>query len=214
MFEILKSDNNYPVQLLKLLDPPDKIYFEGDLSLFEKKYISVVGAREIQPWVKDWMENELYNFLLNNNIGIISGGARGVDQWAHWLCIRTGRPTIVVLPSAVDQKYPQSIEKFTNYKSVGFLSEYDPGECMRKHFFYKRNRLIAALTSLTLVVQASEKSGTIITAKYSLELGNVLAAIPGSPTDQNMGGNNQILFDGGQIIRDRFDLQSLINSLN
>ncbi len=173
-------------------------------------YISVVGSRNLSYGLKQWMEHEILPTLKFLKIGVISGGARGVDQWAHFLALRAGQPTLVVLPSGLKNKYPQSIERLVKNPLVVFLSEYKADLEMKKYHFYDRNCLIAALSEQTLIVQAGEKSGTMMTAQAAVELGNNLLVVPGSPVDSGMAGNNQLLFDGAQMIRNRRDLIAVL----
>jgi DNA processing protein len=181
--------------------------------LLEHRYIAVVGARQVHPWVIEWLDHELLPVLKERPIGIVSGGARGVDQQAHRLAIRAGAPTIVVVPSGLNYKYPSDLRSFQRFKNVGFLSEYEPDSLMRKYYFHRRNQLIAALAPLCLVVQASEKSGTMITAQQAIHMGQWVAALPGLPIDSFMSGNNQLLFDGALIVRNKNDLLSIIDRI-
>lgn len=205
---------NYPQKFMKLKQPPPFVFFEGCKSLFQYNYISVVGGRNILPWVPEWLENELLPVLKKLNIGVISGGARGVDQCAHWLALRAGVPTLVVLPCSLDEKYPNNLLKFEGWDGVGFLSEYEPQTKMRKGYFHRRNQLIAALSPYTLVVQASERSGTMITARAAMDLGNTLMALPGNPMEDKMAGNNQLIFDGASMIRNQNDFLQILNSFS
>jgi len=213
MLELKSSDPLFPQVFLELQKPPKIIYYCGRKDLLKAQYISVVGAREPHPWILEWMEHEIAPILKKYQIGIVSGGARGVDQLAHRIAIRCGQPTLIVVPSGLNRKYPTNLGAFQNQPNVGFLSEYSSDQQMRKHHFYRRNHLIAALTPVTLVVQASEKSGTIITAKYALDLGRQVGALPGTPVDSFMTGNNQLLFDGAQMVRHKSDLDGLLSSI-
>ena len=192
-------------------DPPKSLNIEGDPKLLTKNYLSIVGSRNLTHNLRQWMEHEVLPCLQLLNIGVISGGARGVDQWAHFLALRSGQATLVILPSGLGKKYPSSIEQLTKNPNVVFISEYPEDTEMKKYYFYRRNRLIAALSEQTLIIQASEKSGTMITARESVELGNDLLVLPGHPGDSSMTGNNQLLFDGAQMIRHKKDLCSILS---
>lgn len=188
------------------------MFFHGNSDLLDGPFITVIGAREARAWVYEWMENELASLIQSHNIGVVSGGARGIDQWAHALAIRKGGSTVVVLPSGLGKIYPKKIASWQSHPKVLFLSEYEHDCEMRKHFFYSRNRLIAGMTPLLLVVQAAEKSGTMMTAQKALDLGVTVATLPGSPVDAGFAGNNQLLHDGAQLVRNKMDLQFLIES--
>ncbi len=206
------SDNKYPLSLKTLAKPPSNIHLQGDLNVLNQPLLAVVGARDIKPWVLEWIENELGPALKSTNVGIVSGGARGVDQASHRLAMRYGLPTLIVLPSGLARVYPQNIQTWSERQKVLFLTEYETLQAMRKHHFYLRNRLIVALSPLTLVIQAKEKSGTMISAAFAMEQGKTVATLPGFPTDPSFAGNNQLLYDGAAMVRDRKDLEVLINS--
>lgn len=210
---IKAHDSRYPSLLKRLEKPPEALYIEGDESLLLRPYLSVVGARDAGLWVREWLEYELSPVLKELGVGVVSGGARGVDQWAHWLCLRGKVPTLIVLPSGCRNKYPRTLSEFEGRSEVLFISEYEPETVMRKHFFYKRNRLIAGLSPLTLIVQAQERSGTMITAKYAMDVGSCVGALPGAVMDVSMAGNNQLIFDGASMVRDRHDLRTLLSQL-
>ena len=205
-----KSKHQLPASLQQIPSPPKGLYFCGPWDLLEKPSLAVVGAREVQVSTRQWLENELGDFLVYNPLVIISGGARGVDQQAHSLAIRQNCPTIVVLPSGLDNIYPSSLQVWLGFGNVLFLSEYPPQQEMRRHHFYRRNRIISALSDRLLVVQAKEKSGTMITAKYGIEQGKEIMSVPGDVLNPNFAGNNQLLFDGAQMVRSSLDLKSLV----
>ena len=211
--EIIKSDDvNYPQQLKQLADYPDEIYFLGEQASLQGRLLAIVGARDIKISTREWMESELFPVLKELEVGVVSGGARGVDQQAHWLAVRASVPTVVVLPSGLRNIYPKTLEKFVGNKNVSLLTEYNFEVEMRKHHFYKRNRIIAALAPVTLVLQASEKSGTMITAKKAMDLGCCVATLPGMALDSAFSGNNQLLFDGAMMVRNQKDLTQLLLS--
>ena len=210
MIKIYKGDQIFPSQLTNIQNPVDKLYYQGDKNLLSKKFVAIVGARNVLPWVEQWMEYELIPALRSCDLGVISGGARGVDQRAHSCALRAGVPTLAVLPSGLNCKYPRTVEALLGSSPLsGFLSEYEPNESMRKHYFYSRNRIIAGFSPLVLVVQASEKSGSMITAKYALEYGKSIATIPATPMDPSTSGNLRLLYDGSYFVRNSGDLKSL-----
>lgn len=172
--------------------------------------LAVVGARDMRPWMKEWFDNELLPVLKAFRVGVVSGGARGVDQYAHQMALRAEMPTVAVLPSGLEQIYPFQLKRFTMHKNFHLISEYAPSTEMRKHHFYRRNQIIAALTPLLLVVQAASKSGSMITAQQACAMGVNLATLPGSVCDPAFSGNNQLIFDGALVVRNRWDLSELI----
>lgn len=214
MQTLTPSHPYYPREFSLLKKIPSPIYYEGDLGhLNLRPRLAVVGARQAHPWVLQWLEHELMPLLRTHKVCVISGGARGVDQWAHRMALRAQVPTVVVVPSGLQYKYPSQLRAWQGHPGLSFLSEYLPEQRLRKHFFYRRNQLIAALADCCLIVQASEKSGTMITANYARDMGKNLAALPGDPVDSLMTGNNQLLYQGAQMIRNRYDLEALLLTL-
>jgi DNA processing protein len=174
--------------------------------------VSVVGAREVQDWVVEWLENELAPALSTCEIGVVSGGARGVDQVAHRIAIRKKLPTVVVLPSGLREIYPKNIASWVGRDQTLFMSEYSDEQAMRNHHFFYRNRLIVGLTPVTLIVQAKEKSGTMISARFAIEQGRTVATLPAFPIASAFSGNNQLLADGALMVRGQKDLLALLSS--
>lgn len=205
------NKDQLPLEFHCLENPPERLFYEGSLEILKKPRLAIVGARKIVPWVEQWMEQELFPILKDLDVAIVSGGARGVDQRAHFLALRAGLPTIAILPSGLKNKYPTSIQQMESYREkVLFLSEYEDHEAMKKHYFYSRNRLIAASSNILFVVQAAEKSGSMITARLALEMGRSIATIPANPMEVQFSGNLQLLFEGAIMIRGKKDLESLL----
>lgn len=210
--KIVPSEPIYPELLHRISKPPEKLYFHGDLNHLKWPLLAIIGARDIKPWVLQWMENEVAPVLKKLKLGVVSGGARGVDQKAHQICIRCGHPTIVSIPSGLDRVYPPNIKHWKQNPNVSFLSEYKGDEEMRKHHFYHRNRIIVGMSPMTLVIQAREKSGSMMSARLAMDMGREVATLPGSPADMAFSGNNQLLYDGATMIRNRHDLESILRS--
>lgn len=213
--QTLRPENpNYPKELSLLRRVPDPLYIEGHLTHLDvRPRLGIVGARQAHPWVQEWMEHELMPLFRSMRLCVVSGGARGVDQWAHLLAQRAQVPTLVVVPSGLHHKYPSQLRAWQGRDGVSFLSEYSPEQRLRRHFFYRRNQLIAALSDLCLVIQASEKSGTMMTAHYARDLGVPLATLPANPIDTHMTGNNHLLYQGAHLVRNRHDLKALLMTL-
>ena len=214
MSSSFKGPPDYPPSLAHLPDPPHRLYYEGDWNILKRPTFGVVGARQMQLTSREWLENELTPFLKISQQVVVSGGARGVDQMAHAVALRLNLPTVVVLPCGLDQFYPSKLEALRGHPKVLFLSEYPPGVSMRKHHFYFRNRIIAALSQYVLIIEASEKSGTLLTARYAMEQGREVLAIPGGALDPAFSGNNQLLYDGATMIRGFRDLCGLAPHLS
>ena len=191
---------------------PKKLYYCGPLEVLKTPLVAVVGAREVQSWVLEWMENELGPALRNLGVGVVSGGARGVDQMAHRLAMRNKLPNVVVIPSGLESIYPSSIRGWRGQELTLFLSEYESFQEIRKFHFSSRNKIVISLSPLTLVIQAKERSGTMMSSRLALEAGKTLATVPGSPMDSAFGGNNQLLFEGAHMLRNRRDIEALLTT--
>ena len=210
MHQIDNNCQSFPLGLKEMNPHCLRLFTERQIEELDGLPISIVGARHIKPWVKEWMENELIPCFRKYPLAVISGGARGVDQWAHWLALRSQRNTVLVLPSGLNCKYPSSLQSFQDQKNVFFISEYEADQPMRKHHFYRRNQLIALWSPVLLVVQAREKSGSMITARYAIEEGRRVVTIPANPLDTDFTGNNRLLHEGATIVRHRQDLEDII----
>jgi len=206
----------YPLAFLKMGDPPFLLYIRGTPVWLHRAGLAVVGSREPSQQSVDWLELYLADFLrMNSQAMIVSGGARGIDQQAHRISLRAGAPTVVFLPSGYHQLYPPGLKDLVPYVLSGggaVISEYEDQTEMRKHFFNQRNRLISALGVASLIVEAGRKSGTLLTARQSLEQGKPVWVVPGHPSDRGMQGSLDLLIDGATPLRDAEDLHILFAS--
>lgn len=171
--------------------------------------LSVVGSRDPSHQALDWLEEELRLYLKKRVVAVVSGGARGVDIRAHQLAIRTSRPTVAFLPSGLMHLYPSSLEEWIDPIVAGggaIISQFSPSARMCKGFFHARNRLIAAISKTTLVIEARRQSGTAMTARYAQNLNRNVAVVPSFPTEAGLAGLDILYEAGGQMIRDHLDL--------
>ena len=206
----------YP-ERLKILsnDAPVVLYYQGNIDLLqETNMITVVGSRDISSYSRIIMENTLKR-ACRLGIGVVSGLALGVDGFSHEIAISQGAKTVGVIGSGLDDGnfYPLQNLKLKNsiLQSGGLvLSEYPPGFKATIYSFPHRNRILAALTDITWVVQAGLKSGTLITANIANELGKTVATTPNSVFDKGFGGNLKLLKDGANIISEPEDIIQLL----
>lgn len=204
------GEAHYPPEFLELKNPPLNLFVMGSPLGKAQRRISVVGAREIQQETIAWMKIHFFEWLRGQEITVVSGGARGVDQLAHRCAYRAGRPTLVFLPSGLNQIYPKNLisEKKVILQNGGsFYSQFPPSAAMKNHFFYMRNQLIASLSPLLFVVQAAEKGGSMMTAKWATELHREVLTLPQDPLRSEFSGNLQLLMEGVTMLRDRADLE-------
>lgn len=196
-----KTDEEYPFQLQMIESAPKGLYVLGELPDPGRRSVAIVGARSCSPYGKA----EAIRFakvLAAHGVQIISGMAYGIDAWAHQGALAGGGRTFAVLGCGVDVCYPKA--NYPLYRQImsgggGILSEFLPGTEPFAWHFPLRNRIISALSDLVLVVEAKEKSGSLITADYALEQGKGVFAIPGRNQDLLSGGTNRLLLQGAGI---------------
>lgn len=205
---------DYPQSLSKNLEiPPLWISYEGKPCWNHLSQLAVVGSRKMSTLSKDWINQELYALLKKYPLCVLSGGARGVDQAAHFCSLRSHRPTMVFLPSGLERVYPLELQEWKQEILHGggcLISEYWPDVETRKHLFVQRNRLIAAMADAVLIVQGEKRSGTMLTAKWATDLGLEVGVVPGHPMDGAFSGNLELIRSGANPIVDHIDLLCLL----
>lgn len=205
----------YPSGCYLMEDPPLLLSYLGSPAWSGERTIAVVGSREPSAESLQWMESQFSLFCETQRPCVVSGGARGVDQKAHGLSLRKFCPTIVVLPSGLGSMYPSSLQEWIEpIRAQGgcFISEYAYDQRMHKHLFHHRNRLIAALGRGTLLIEAKRRSGTLITASQSIQLGKPVWVVPGHPLDPHFTGSLDLLSEGAQLVRDAEDMNMFFSS--
>ena len=208
---------NYPTYLLQMEYPPVLISWKGQACWKDHFLFSLVGSRQPYQDTLLWMEMYLSIFLKKRKekFCLMSGGARGVDQKAHALCLASQKPTICFLPCGIKNYYPADLKKWEKEVIGGggaFVSIFPMSEPMRKSHFHKRNKVLAFLSHLIFIAQAQSRSGTMVTARYALHAGTTIAALPGSPLYTGYKGNLSLINDGCFMIRDHIDLETLYQS--
>ncbi len=197
---LLSGEEDWPSALKTLPQPPPLLFIRGKLPMLEP-CVAIVGSRRCSRQGRE-MARLLGRGLAAAGVTVASGLARGIDGEAHAGALERGI-TFAVLGSGLDTIYPPEHEALAGRirKSGALLSEFPPGVSPLPFHFPRRNRILAALSQLTIVVEAGEKSGARITAQHALDLGRVVGVVPGSPLNPAAGGSNQLLFDGGHPIR-------------
>ena len=217
-YQILHPDSlAYPQHFSHFFNKVPVFLVLGHLPKKNITPITFVGSRKANPLTLDWMDFYLPPLLKQKSFCVVSGGARGIDQKAHAIAIRSQKPTLCFLPSGLDHFYPNSLYPFkTGVLDNGgaFISCFPPWAEMRKAYFHIRNSFMAAYSSLVLILQASMRSGTMITASKAMDYGVPLGVLPGPVLSSPWTGNLQLIYDGAFLIRDGKDLSLLIESLN
>ena len=192
-----KTEEGYPKNLLQLPDAPSRLYVLGELPDPMRPAIAIVGARNCSSYGKN-MAYEYARILTQTGIQVISGLARGVDAAAHAGALAAGGKTYGVMGCGVDFCYPTSSRKLYHVmqQQGGILSEFAPGTPPLSYHFPLRNRIISGLSGAILVVEAKEKSGSLITADAALEQGRTVFALPGRAGDLLSEGCNRLIYQG------------------
>ena len=191
----------YPESLKNIAQPPLALFYEGNIDFLEYPSIAMVGARLATPYASQ----VLYQFipkLVLEKLVIVSGLAKGVDRLSHELAILAGGKTIGVIGCGLDRCYPKEVSNlFQEMKQKQLvLSEYPLGTPIKKHHFPMRNRIIAGLTQGTCVIEAKERSGSLITAQLALDNGKEVFAIPGEILSGQSSGCHRLIQDGAKCV--------------
>lgn len=204
---ITPLDPDYPTRLRNIYNYPMGLFVKGELPKENQASVAIVGARGCSSYGRQVAE-EFARALSEEQVQIISGLATGIDGAAHSGAIRAGYPTFGVLGCGVNICYPSvNYGLFeTMVTCGGILSEYPPGTKPNPQYFPMRNRIISGLSDAILVVEAKEKSGSLITAELGLEQGREIFAVPGRVTDRLSCGCNQLIRQGAGIALSPDDL--------
>lgn len=203
----------YPRALAELENAPPLITVAGDLRLLERPKIAIVGARNASAAACRFART-LAHDLGREGAVVVSGLARGIDSAAHDGSLERG--TIGVIAGGLDVYYPPENE--ARQKEISerglLIAEMPPGtEPHARHFPY-RNRIIAGLSSGTVVVEAAPRSGSLITARLAAEAGREVMAVPGSPLDPRAQGCNQLIRDGATLVQTAADVMEAVSTLS
>ena len=206
---ICACEPNYPQGLKALETPPPVISVLGHPHLLQKEMVAMVGARNASALARKFADT-LSRELGFAGLVVVSGLARGIDTSAHEAALAVG--TVAVLAGGVDVIYPPENEKlYAAIKNQGVvLSEMRLGEAPQARHFPRRNRIISGLSRGVVVVEAAEKSGSLITAQCALDQGREIFAVPGSPLDPRARGANRLIKEGAVLTESAEDILSVL----
>lgn len=204
--------DKYPKQLKRLHDVPPLIWAKGNIELLHNTQIAIVGGRNASfhgiKFAKD-----ISHALSNAGFTIVSGLARGIDKAAHLGALQNS--TIAVLAGGIDKLYPQ--ENFALYEELLqkhlVISEMPPGTEPTAELFPRRNRIIAGLSIGVCIIEAALKSGSLLTAKYGLDIGVSIFSCPGHPYDPRTKGSNRLIKEGAYLLENASDVLEQIQVL-
>ena len=193
------EDEIYPKRLKEIDQPPPVLFVKGTINVEDDWAVSVVGTRKVTPYGRQ-VAAEIARYLAENGITVVSGLARGVDAIAHQTALQAGGRTFAVLGSGVDVIYPPEHRKMAEEISQqgAVISDYPMGTQPESTNFPPRNRIIAGLSLATIVVEAGETSGALITAKFAVDQGRDVFAVPGSILAPQSDGTNRLIEQGAR----------------
>ena len=194
-------DEDYPKKLKHIHDIPFQIFYKGQMPDESERIISIVGARRCTGYGKSYT-SEISELLVKNGLSVMSGMASGIDTYAHEGALKGKGRTFAILGCGVDVCYPtKNLGLYHEIiKNGGILSEYGPKTPPQAELFPRRNRIISGLCDVLLVMEAKERSGSLITAQFALEQGKDIFALPGRICDSLSKGTNDLIAQGAGII--------------
>lgn len=200
IFMVTVEEEGFPEKIAQLPDAPYALFYKGKLP-GAGKTAAIVGARNCSSYGKS-MALSLGQCLAGRGVEVISGMAAGIDSFGHWGAVKAGGATFAILGCGVDVCYPKGAHEL--YERIlekgGILSEYLPGTTPAPGLFPMRNRLISGFSDIVVLVEARERSGSLITADFALEQGKDIYAVPGRVDDALSQGCNRLIYQGAGII--------------
>jgi len=197
---ITRGDAGFPPRLAEIPDAPATLHVRGALVDADALAVAIVGSRRATPYGLEVAET-LAADLAARGVTIVSGLARGIDSAAHRGALRVGGRTLAVLGSGVDVIYPPENRRLAAEIAArgALVSQFAPGTPPLPHNFPTRNQVIAGMSLAVVVVEAAEKSGSLITARLAAELGREVLAVPGRITSPESRGANRLIQDGAHV---------------
>ena len=197
---VVHEEEGFPGKLLEIPDPPCGIFYKGDLPEETQPSVAVIGARECSEYGR-YVAEELGRYLGRQGIQVISGMARGIDGISQQAALSAGGTSYGVLGCGVDICYPSQNRKLYEelMQKGGLISAYAPGTKPLPQYFPPRNRIVSGLSDALIVIEARQKSGTLITVDMALEQGKDVYVVPGRITDRLSDGCNRLLTQGAGV---------------
>lgn len=201
-------EKQYPQLLKEIYQPPWALFVKGDLALLEKEpKLAIVGSRQASPYGQKALRFLLPE-IISNGVVVVSGLAKGIDSLAHKSAIDNGGRTIAVIAGGIYHIYPKENKPLAceMMKHQLVLSEYPPDTKPEKWHFPMRNRIISGMSAGTLIVEAKQKSGSLITANYALNEGREVFSLPGSIFNPCSNGTNDLIQQGAKLVSKAGDI--------
>lgn len=214
---VIELENKlYPKILKNIKKAPKKLYINGNLDILNSNCIAIVGSRKNTKYGEKWCKKFAQEFI-KYNLTIVSGMALGIDKIAHKTAIKNGGKTIAVLPSGLENIYPEeNLELYNEIILNGgcVISEYEPKINASSKNFLERNRIVSGLSLGTVVIEAAYRSGTSVTAKIAKEQGRDVFCIPGSLDNPKSIGTNNLIKEFAKIVTSPKDVINNYNFLH
>ena len=201
IFAVSAGDVRYPTALAAIHDPPDILWIKGQIDGFRTPAVAIVGSRRASPYGLE-VARRLGSDLARRGVTVVSGMARGIDSAAHRGALDGGGITVAVFGCGVDVVYPPEHRALAERiaERGALVSEFDPGMPPLRSNFPQRNRIISGLSLAVVIVEAAEKSGSLITADFALEQGRAVLAVPGNVLGGRNYGAHALLRDGAKLV--------------
>ncbi|AIS52537.1 protein Smf [Thermoanaerobacter kivui] len=206
------EEEEYPEELKNIYDPPPVLYTKGNISLKDSLCIAMVGSRNATFYGKQMAQKLAYE-LAERGIIVVSGMARGIDSFSHIGALKAKGKTIAVLGSGINVVYPKENKKLMEQiiENGLLVSEFPLDFPPLPQNFPSRNRIISGLSLGVVVVEAGVKSGSLLTAKFALEQGREVFAVPGNATSAYSKGTNELIKQGAKLVNDVNDILEEFN---
>lgn len=209
------NDPGYPAVLANIPDAPKELFYTGaePAAWLGKPRLAVVGSRKATAYGRE-VSHRLVSELSRAGVVIISGLALGIDSIAHQAALEQGGVTIAVLPTSLEKIYPASHNNLARQiieRGGTLISEYPAGAVAYKRNFTARNRIVTGLADALLITEAAARSGTLNTARYALEQGKTVMAVPGNITSPNSEGTNNLIKSGALPVIESSDVFFAMN---
>jgi DNA processing protein len=204
---IARREKSYPRMVEEIFDPPLLLYARGDLGVLSRPCVAIVGTRKPTVYGLQIAEGLAFD-LARRDVTTVSGLARGIDAAAHRGCLGGGAPTVAVLGCGIDIVYPREHRLLSRkIEECGVLiSEFPPGTSPSPQNFPVRNRIISGLAIGTLIIEAREYSGSLITARLAMEQDRDIFAVPGNVTSSQSFGPNYLIKQGAKLVQSWRDI--------
>jgi len=212
-------EDSFPKSLAQINDPPFIVFYRGDISISnDNRILASVGTRKASSYGLNWV-NKTISPLASKGVVIVSGLAYGIDGASHRVCLDSSGKTIAVLGGGIGDQviYPASnrnLAKEIIESGGALISEYLPWQRPEKRYFVARNRIISGLSQAVLVVEAGQKSGSLITAEFGLDQGKDIFALPGNVDNANSFGTNWLIKEGAFLLTSANELLDYYNLSN